>query len=292
VPSVYEIVTEQIVSQLQAGTAPWRKPWITSAPKNLTSGKEYRGINTFMLSASGFPRPEWLTLNQANKLGASIKAGERSSMVVFWKIGEEKKNATTGKKSRSFLLRYSRVFNISQCVHGDVSLVEKLGLDAIKGNVIGSIETCDAIVCNMPNRPVVRDANHAFYSPSPDQVGIPDKSMFHSAEEFYSTLFHELTHSTAHHTRVGRPEVLESVRFGSPTYSKEELVAEMGAAMLCGVAGIAPAIVENSAAYLASWIKALRGDSKLIVTAASAAQKAADFIRGIKAGDPGEAASE
>jgi antirestriction protein ArdC len=289
VPSVYEIVTEQIVSQLQAGTAPWRKPWITSAPKNLISGKEYRGINTFMLSASGFPRPEWLTLNQANKLGASIKAGERSSMVVFWKIGEEKKNATTGKKSRSFLLRYSRVFNISQCVHGDVSLVEKLGLDAVKGNAIPSIESCDAIVSAMPNRPVIFDADHAFYRPPTDEVGIPDKSMFHSSEEFYSTLFHELTHSTGHASRVGRAEVQDVQRFGSQSYSREELVAEMGAAMLCGVAGISPAVLENSAAYLQSWIKALRGDSKLVVTAASAAQKAADFIRGIQAG---EAASE
>jgi antirestriction protein ArdC len=284
-PNVYQIVTDQIIAQLEAGVAPWRKPWSTEAPKNLISGKSYRGINVFLLSASGFPRPEWLTYNQATKLGATVKAGERSHMVVYWNIGEEKLNAKTGKLSKPFLLKYSRVFNISQCVHGGMPLAEKLGLGSIKGNAIGSIESCDAIVCGMPSRPVIRDASHAFYSPSTDQVGIPDESMFHSAEEFYSTLFHELTHSTSHHTRVGRPEVLESVRFGSPTYSKEELVAEMGAAMLCGVAGIAPAIVENSAAYLASWIKALRGDSKLIVTAASAAQKAADYIRGIQAGE-------
>jgi antirestriction protein ArdC len=283
--TVYQIVTDQIISQLEAGVAPWRKPWVTSAPKNLISGKEYRGLNTFMLSASGFPRPEWLTFKQAEKLGATIKAGERSSMVVFWKIGEEKQNATTGKKSRSFLLRYSRVFNISQCVHGDVSLVEKLGLDAIKGNVIGSIESCDAIVCGMPRRPVVRAADRAFYRPSTDEVGIPDKNTFHSSPEFYSTLFHELVHSTAHPSRVGRPEVMEAQNFGSANYSREELIAECGAAMLCGVAGISPMVIENSSAYLASWIKALRGDSKLIVTAASAAQKAADYIRGITAGE-------
>jgi antirestriction protein ArdC len=291
-PSVYEIVTEQIVSQLQAGTAPWRKPWITSAPKNLVSGKEYRGINTFMLSASGFPRPEWLTLNQANKLGASIKAGERSHMVVYWNIGEEKLNTKTGKLSKPFLLKYSRVFNVTQCVHGGVPLVDKLGLDAAKGNAICSIESCDAIVCGMPRRPVVRAADRAFYRPSTDEVGIPDKNAFHSAPEFYSTLFHELVHSTAHPSRVGRPEVMEAQNFGSANYSREELIAECGAAMLCGCAGISPMVIENSSAYLASWIKALRGDSKLIVTAASAAQKAADFIRGIKAGDIGEAASE
>src|ERR1700678_226240 len=190
---VYSIVTETIIKQLESGVAPWKKPWLSEAPRNLISGRDYKGINVFLLSASAFPRAEFLTYKQAEKLGASVKPGERSSIVTFWKIGEEKKDAKTGKKSRSFLLRYSRVFNISQCMHGDVSLVEKLGMDAIKGNAIGSIETCDAIVCGMPNRPVVRDSDHAWYSPTTDQVGIPDKSMFHSSEEFYSTLFHELT---------------------------------------------------------------------------------------------------
>jgi antirestriction protein ArdC len=287
--SVYEIVTQQIIVQLEAGVAPWRKPWITSAPKNLVSGKEYRGINTFMLSAAGFPRPEWLTFNQASKLGASVRAGEKSNMVVYFNVGEEKLNAKTGKLSRPFLLRYSRVFNISQCVHGEQTLTEKLGLDTVKGVPVGSIESCDAIVCGMPNRPVVKDSDRAWYRPSTDEVGIPGKETFHNSEGFYSTLFHELSHSTAHPTRVGRPDVMESQNFGSANYSREELIAEMSAAMLCGVAGISPATIENSASYLKSWISALRGDSKLVVAAASAAQKAADYIRGIKAA---EAASE
>jgi antirestriction protein ArdC len=282
-PNVYEIVTEQIISQLEAGVAPWRKPWTTEAPKNLISGKPYRGINVFMLSASGFPRAEWLTFNQANKLGASVKAGERSHMVVYWNIGEEKLNAKTGKVSKPFLLKYSRVFNIAQCIHGDMPLAEKLGLGAIKGNVVGSIESCDAIVCGMPNRPTIKAADRAFYRPSEDFVGIPNKSAFYSAPEFYSTLLHELVHSTGHVSRVGRPGIMEVNSFGSADYSREELIAEMGAAMLCGVAGISPATLENSASYLASWIKVLKGDSKLVVQAASAAQKAADYIRGIKA---------
>jgi antirestriction protein ArdC len=283
--NVYEIVTEQIIAQLEAGTAPWRRPWITSAPKNLVSGKEYRGINTFMLSASGFPRPEWLTFNQASKLGASVRAGEKSNMVVYFNVGEEKLNAKTGKLSRPFLLRYSRVFNISQCEHEGKPLSEKLGLNAVKGPAIGSIESCDAIVCGMPNRPVVKDSDRAWYRPSTDEVGIPDKETFHSSEGFYATLFHELAHSTAHPSRVGRPEVMQNQNFGSGDYSREELIAEMSSAMLCGVAGISPATVENSAAYLRSWISALRGDSKLVVAAASAAQKSADYIRGISATD-------
>ena len=279
--NVYEIVTQAIIEKLEADNCPWKRPWITSAPKNLVSGKEYRGINTFMLGASGFCRPEWLTFNQAAKLGASVKAGERSNMVVYFNVGEERVNAKTGKLSKPFLLRYSRVFNISQCVHGEQSLVEKLGLNAVAGAPVGSIESCDAIVCNMPNRPNVKASDRAWYRPSTDEVGIPDKDTFHSSEGFYATLFHELTHSTAHPSRVGRPEVMESQSFGSANYSREELIAEMGAAMLCGVAGISPATVENSAAYLRSWISALRGDSKLVVAAASQAQKAADYIRGI-----------
>ena len=280
-PTVYEIVTQTIIEKLEAGNVPWRRPWITSAPKNLISGKEYRGINTFMLSASGFPRSEWLSYRQAEKLGASVRAGERSNMVVYFNVGEERINAKTGKLSKPFLLRYSRVFNISQCVHGEQSLADKLGLNAAEGAPVGSIESCDAIVCNMPNRPIVKASDRAWYRPSTDEVGIPDKSTFHSSEGFYSTLFHELTHSTAHPTRVGRPEVMESQNFGSANYSREELIAEMGAAMLCGVAGISPATIENSASYLRSWISALRGDSKLVVAAASGAQRAADYIRGV-----------
>jgi antirestriction protein ArdC len=282
-PTVYEIVTQTIIEKLEAGEIPWRRPWVTSAPKNLVSGKEYRGINTFMLGVSGFPRPEWLTFNQAAKLGATVRAGERSNMVVYFNVGEERLNAKTGKLSKPFLLRYSRVFNISQCNHGEQTLTAKLGLDATKSAPVPSIEACDAIVCGMPNRPHVKASDRAWYRPSTDEVGMPDKSTFHSSEGFYATLFHELTHSTAHPSRVGRPEVMESQAFGSATYSREELIAEMGAAMLCGVAGVSPATVENSAAYLRSWISALRGDSKLVVAAASGAQKAADYIRGIVA---------
>jgi len=119
--------------------------------------------------------------------------------------------------------------------------------------------------------------------PSRDSVGMPARGLFHSSEEFYSTLFHELTHSTGHTSRVGREGIEQLNKFGSESYSREELIAEMGAAMLCGVTGIAPATLENSAAYLKTWIARLKSDSKLIVQAASAAQKAADYIRNIKA---------
>jgi antirestriction protein ArdC len=155
----------------------------------------------------------------------------------------------------------------------------KLGL----GNAtprVASIEQCEAIVKRMPNPPAMQQDARAWYRPSTDTVGMPSKSLFNLAEEYYSTLFHELTHSTGHASRVGREGIEDIAAFGSESYSKEELIAEMGAAMLCGVTGISPATIPNSAAYLQGWINRLRGDSKLLVSAASQAQKAADYIQG------------
>jgi len=171
------------------------------------------------------------------------------------------------------LLRYSNVFNLSQ--------TEGINLPASalqETRTNNPIEDCEQIVAAMPNRPALEQSDKAWYAPGRDAVGMPSIGLFRSSEEYYSTFFHELTHSTGHKSRLGR-EGFESVQsFGSESYSKEELVAEMGAAMLCGVTGIENRTLENSAAYLKTWIQRLRSDSRLIVTAASAAQKAADYI--------------
>jgi antirestriction protein ArdC len=248
-------------------------------PVNLVSGKAYRGINPFLLGSQGYGSRYWLTFNQAAKLGGHVKKGEKSSIVTFWNIGEEKiiRNAETGKerKSKPILLRYYAVFNVEQTE----GIADKLGL----GNAaprIPNIEACESIVAGMPNAPRREQSDRAWYRPSNDSVGMPSRNAFHSSEEFYSTLFHELTHSTGHASRVGREDIEQLNTFGSESYSKEELIAEMGAAMLCGITGIAPATIPNSAAYLKHWIDRLRGDSKLLVSAASQAQKAADYIRG------------
>jgi antirestriction protein ArdC len=276
-PNVYEIVTEQIIKQLESGVAPWRKPWRCEPPCNLVSGKEYRGINPFLLASQGYGSRYWLTFNQANKLGGHVKKGAKSSVVVFWHVGEEKlirKTDGTDRKSKPILLRYYSIFNVEQTE----GIADKLGLGNA-GPRVPSIEGCEAIVSGMPNAPAMQQDARACYRPSTDTVGMPSRSLFHSSEEYYSTLFHELTHSTGHGSRVGREGIEQLNTFGSESYSKEELIAEMGAAMLCGIAGIAPATIQNSASYLQCWINRLRGDSKLLVSAASAAQKAADFIR-------------
>ncbi len=283
--NVYEIVTEQIIRQLEQGVAPWHKPWRTEAPCNLVSGKAYRGINPFLLASQGYGSRYWLTFNQANKLGGHIRKGEKSSIVTFWHVGEEKtvRDADGNtRKSKPFLLRYYRVFNIEQTE----GIADKLGL----GNAtprVASIEQCEAIVNGMPNPPAIQQDARAWYRPSTDTVGMPSKPLFNSSEEYYSTLFHEITHSTGHASRVGREGIEQLNTFGSESYSKEELIAEMGAAMLCGLTGLAPQTLENSAAYLQSWLGVLKSDSRMVVKAASAAQKAVDYILGKSQGEGG-----
>jgi antirestriction protein ArdC len=278
VPNVYEIVTEQVIRQLEQGVAPWRKPWRTEVPCNLVSGKPYRGLNVFMLATQGYESRYWLTFNQAKKLGGHIKQGEKSTLVVFWHIGEEKiikQSNGAERKSAPILLRYYNVFNVCQTE----GIADKLGLGKSAPRV-PSMDQCEAIVSGMPNPPAREQSDRAWYRPSTDTVGMPSRNLFNSSEEFYSTLFHELTHSTGHASRVGREGIEQLNTFGSESYSREELIAEMGAAMLCGVTGIAPSTIQNSASYLQSWINRLRGDSKLLVSAASAAQKSADYILG------------
>jgi len=277
--NVYEIVTEKIIKQLENGVAPWRKPWRTEMPVNLISQKAYRGINVFLLGSQGYGSQYWLTYNQAAKLGGNVKRGEKSSVVTFWNIGEEKtiRNSDgTEISSRPILLRYYSVFNLEQTE----GIAEKLGLSSTAR--VADIEACEQIVSAMPNRPAFEQSDRAWYRSSTDSVGMPAKSSFVGSEEYYSTLFHELTHSTGHKSRIGREGIEHLNTFGSESYSKEELIAEMGAAMLCGVTGISPAVIENSAAYLQCWINRLRGDSKLLLSAASQAQKASDYILGRK----------
>jgi antirestriction protein ArdC len=277
-PNVYQIITDRIIKQLEQGAAPWRKPWSAKLPVNLISQKPYRGLNVLTLASQGYPSRFWLTFNQANKLGAKIRRGERSSPVIYWNIGDEREYTTRDgdtRTSKPFLLRYSNVFNLSQTEGIDLPAS---ALQETRTN--NPIDDCERIVAEMPNRPALDESDKAWYSPARDVVGMPSIGLFRCSEDYYSTFFHELTHATGHKSRVGR-DGFESVQlFGSESYSKEELVAECGAAMLCGVTGIENRTLENSAAYLKTWIERLKSDSRLIVTAASAAQKAADYILG------------
>jgi antirestriction protein ArdC len=274
-PNVYEIVTNQMIAKLEAGVIPWRRPWTSEAPMNLCSGRPYRGINTFLLGLCGYASPYWLTFRQAKERGGSIRKGEHATTVVFWKwMKAETETPDEETLSHAPVLRYYNVFNVEQCDN----IVAPAGRPPVN-----PIASADAIVAGMPNPPKRMQADKAFYRPSTDTVAMPDMNCFHDAQGFYATLFHELTHSTGHALRLNRPGIMEKAAFGSDEYGKEELVAEMGTGMLCAIAGINnEQIVDNSAAYLANWLKAIKEDSRLVVLAAAQAQKAADHILGVK----------
>ena len=275
--NIYEIVTEQILEIMAQGVIPWKKPWSArGSHRNLVSGKQYRGINVFLLSCSPFSSPWWLTFKQAAEKGGKIRKGEKGRKVVFWKpllINEE--NPATGKteKKKIFMLRYYTIFNLEQ-VDGIEAPIEP------ETEKLESIAAAEKIVFEMQNRPVIIEAagNKACYYLSRDEVQMPFFQDFDESEKYYSVLFHEIAHSTGHQSRVSRPEMQKGNRFGSDDYSKEELIAEMTAAFLCGESGILPATVENSVAYLQSWAAKFKEDSKMVVCAAAAAQRAADYI--------------
>jgi antirestriction protein ArdC len=291
---VYSIVTEQVIAALETGTVPWHKPWSaeTGLPRNLLSGKAYRGINPFLLgcvqAANGFESPYWLTYKQASERGGHVRRGETSSLVVFWKrldpvkvhkvrdhdTGEMIEMATLGA---SMVLRYYNVFNVEQCEEIEYPRTK------VARHHWEPLDECDAVVRDYLRRgpQLVEGGPRAAYSPSMDKLFMPERDRFENAPGYYSTIFHEMTHSTGHAKRLARKDLLESHGFGDASYSREELVAEMGAAMLCGVVGIEQLTVPNSAAYVASWLDKLRGDKRLILTAAAQAQKASDLIRGI-----------
>ncbi|MCX6639687.1 MAG: zincin-like metallopeptidase domain-containing protein [bacterium] len=276
---VYEIVTARILNELEKGEIPWRRPWNTDGiAKNLISRREYRGVNIWLLPSEKYSSCYWLTFNQCSALGGNIRRGEKGSMIVFYKdleIEEEKDGATVEKTIP--LLRYSYVFNLEQCEN----LPEKHLPKSEEKSEINPIEQAEKIIAEMQQRPEMTfGGNRAYYSPSRDLVNLPPKNSFKSAEGFYSVAFHELTHSTGHQSRLDRPEVMEIHNFGDEVYSREELTAELGAAFLCGITGIAQETLENSAAYIGSWLKVLSNDSKFVISASSKAQKAADFILG------------
>ncbi len=278
---VYEIVTEKVLEAMSAGYVPWKKGWNGGAnrPFNATSGRQYNGGNFFLLSLFNFAVPGFITFNQIKAAGATIKPGEeKKHFPVFYWNWIEKTN-DKGKKEKIPMLRYFLVWNIEQ-VDG-YELPEKFKPVKYEHD---RHETADAIINGFQNAPkiTVQNTNRACYSPTNDEVTVPEIEQYANPEEFYSTMFHELGHSTGHASRLNRKELMDANYFGSHDYSLEELTAELTAAFLCAEAGIDNTL-ENSAAYIASWHKKLSNDPKMFWTAASRAQKAADLILNRKA---------
>lgn len=276
--NVYEIITERITTILEQGEIPWKKSWNaqTQAPRNLISGKLYSGINVFLLLSGRYQSPYWLTFKQAAERGGTVRKGEKGFPVVFWKI-DKKQDEETGDEKTVPILRYYTVFNVAQ-IDG-LANVPATEIHSTTEDGAEAIDAAELIVANMPQRPQITHGHtRACYSPAWDRVEMPVAQAFTGPAEYYSTLFHELAHSTGHESRLNRHSTLKNHAFGSQDYSKEELVAEFSAAFLCAEAGISPAVIENQAAYIQGWLKALKNDSKLLINAAAAAQKAAGWI--------------
>jgi antirestriction protein ArdC len=269
---------------LENGIVPWRRPWTsTGLPRNLVSKKPYRGVNVFLLSASKYVSPFWLTYRQANELGGHVRKNEESTLIVYWKVDDAKQRTEDlaaeepeGKTRRRFLLRYYRVFNVEQSELPQ-AVIDKL--PKIETYQHDPIEAAEKIIAGMPNPPEIQYAgSKAFYSSITDRITLPPRELFVSAEEFYATALHETVHSTGSQKRLARESILEAARFGSATYSREEMIAELGAAYLCAEAGISNTVLENQAAYVAGWLKKLRDDRRLLIHAAAQAQHATDYI--------------
>lgn len=277
--NVYEMVTERIIAELEKGIIPWEKPWgtgVRSGAYNRVSKKAYSIINQMLLKHTG----EYATFKQWTDLGGHIKKGEKSEIVVLWKIFEkEETNPDTGEKEvqKIPMLRYYNVFHISQ-----VDGVEPL---TIPFREVEPIETADKVIADYVTREHIEftecASNEAYYSPSRDCVVVPMKEQYKLINEYYSTTFHELTHSTGHKNRLDRLQTGAVAAFGSENYSKEELVAEIGSASIMNLLGVeTKKTFRNSAAYIQNWLQVLKNDSKFIVSAAGKAEKAVNYIMG------------
>jgi antirestriction protein ArdC len=273
---IYEAVTQKIIEKLEEGVVPWQMPWKTTCgmPRNLITKRPYHGINFWMLLCMKFDSPFYLTFEQVKQLGGSVKSGSKSTMVVFWKLLESEDK--DGEVKRTPFLRYYRVFNLTQTEGIDPSKIPSSeGYD----HEFNPINGAEALVYNWKDCPKIElDHDSAYYSPVTDTVCIPNPRNFFKDEHYYSTLFHELVHSTGHRSRLARHEKITDHKFGSKDYSQEELVAEMGAAYLCGITDLEPITIENNAAYIKSWIRKFKDDPKVLVMAAAQAQKAVDYI--------------
>lgn len=284
--NIYAMITDRFLDELEKGIIPWNKPWFgtQSGAFNRVTKKPYSLLNQLMLKHDG----EYASFKQWTDLGGKIKKGAKSEIVVFWKplVKEEKGDDGETKKTTFCMLRYYRVFHIS-----DVEDVEPLKTEDRPKVNIGNNDLNDTLNAYIDREGITyREiaGDKAYYAPGFDEVVLPLKEQFKAEAEYYSTKSHELVHSTLKESRCNREaENAGRSRFGSEDYSKEELVAEIGAAALLNRFGLeTPESFKNSTAYIQSWIKALRDDKKWIVSAAGKAEKAMEYIIGNPAETP------
>lgn len=291
---VYQDITDVVIAQLEAGVVPWRKTWVQGSndsylPQNAVSKKSYRGWNVFWLNMftemNGFSSNRYITFKQALECKGMVRKGSKGTQITYWlqlmrkpEDGVEGGEVVPGKK---FMVpKIYTVFNIDQCDGLNFEILEVLERTEHE-----RIAMAEDIVANMPNKPtILNSGNQPCYIPARDMVMVPGIADFDNAEHYYATMFHELAHSTGAAHRLNRKEIVDTER-SKTGYAYEELVAELTASFLNGIIGSHPKTLDLTAAYLASWLKHLKDDKKLILTAAARAQKAADYILDIKESD-------
>ncbi len=270
---LYQQITDRIIAELEKGRVPWHRPWkCSSGAISRATGKPYSVLNQLLLPKPG----EYVTFKQAIEEGHPVKKGEKASMVYFFKFidGEDK---DTGEAKKIPLLKYYSVFHISQCE----GMRPRFAVSDAPHSNLEPDDRAEQILVDYVKRSGVtlkkEHSDRAFYRPSTDTIVVPELCQFVDVAEYYSTLFHETVHSTGHPSRLNR--ITDTAMFGSETYSKEELVAELGASYLVNVARLeTPSSFGNSAAYIQGWLYALKNDKRFIVSAAGQAEKAARLI--------------
>jgi antirestriction protein ArdC len=272
---VYQEITDQMIAMIEAGTRPWSKSWTGSTAPNIPlrfTGVPYRGINVLSLwvaaMTKGFASPHWLTFKQALALGGCVRKGEKGSTVVY----ANKIEVDDGKRQVAFLKRYT-VFNAEQIDSIEAKYPAPAPIITATNPDERDAEL-DALFARVPVT-VRHHGSQPYYQPSGDHVVMPAFADFHASDAYYSTFAHELCHATGHVDRLARPTLISTKR---EDYAREELVAELGAAFVSGAIGIKLHDREDHAAYLVSWLQALRNDKRCIFAAATQAQAAADWL--------------
>lgn len=271
----YEHITAAILAALDNGTPAWRRPWRTlraagaaTMPRNAATGRSYRGINVPLLLCAPYADQRYLTFKQALDLGGNVRKGEHGQHVTFWKQSSYTARDADGKEvtRRSLILKLYTVFNVAQCDGLDLPSCEPMP----KTDVPELMRT----VYDATGAQVIHGGDRACYQPTFDRIALPIVSAFESPDAYAATAFHELGHWTGAPSRLARDL---SGRFKTRAYAAEELVAELTSAYLCAQYGINQSL-DHHASYIASWRELLTDDPRAVVTAASKAQAAADFI--------------
>lgn len=272
--TIYQEITDSIIAELEKGATPWVKPWNAplSADKNIVSGKAYRGINRLLLAMisgiKGYTVPSWGTYDQWQKLGGNVRKGEKAAKIIFFSSAKDKKAEASGEDKFYQFARAYCVFNVEQVDGIDIIASEDAPVSDNQ-----KIEACEnRIAATQAKYSIGGDT--ACYIPSIDSIRMPALNTFQSAEHYYATFFHELTHWTSDKTRCDRD--LSKGRFGNADYAFEELIAELGAAFMCQQHGIKGDL--RHAGYIDHWLKCLKADSKAIFKASALAQQASDFL--------------